>query len=79
MDKDPTRFIRADFSDLIPYAGVESPEQVSETLKIPIGSVIKLDANENPYPPIAAILEAVSNAPLNVYPDPNQMFLRILE
>ncbi len=76
MDKDPIRFIRSDFSDLIPYAGVESPEQVSEILKIPIGSVIKLDANENPYPPIAAILEAVSNAPLNVYPDPNQIFLR---
>ena len=76
MEKDPTKFIRADFSKLIPYAGVESPEQVSEILKIPIESIIKLDANENPYPPISAILEAVSTAPLNIYPDPNQTFLR---
>lgn len=48
----------------------------------PAEQLVKLDANENPYPPppgvMAAIAEAVRTIPLNRYPDPSGSALRRL-
>jgi histidinol-phosphate aminotransferase len=51
--------------DLIPYTPGEQPKD---------GIFIKLNTNENPYPPSPAVLEAIRNAAgerLRLYPDPN--------
>ncbi len=49
---------------MLPYAPGEQP---------PPGTGIKLNTNENPYPPPPAVVEAIRHAaggPLNRYPDP---------
>lgn len=49
---------------MLPYAPGEQP---------PPGSCIKLNTNENPYPPPPAVVDAIRQAaggPLNRYPDP---------
>ncbi|TWU57352.1 histidinol-phosphate transaminase [Rubripirellula reticaptiva] len=55
---------RPALSQMLPYAPGEQP---------PPGSGIKLNTNENPYPPPPAVVEAIRQAatgPLNRYPDP---------
>jgi histidinol-phosphate aminotransferase len=76
MNKDPLKFIRSDFAELIPYLAVDSSEEIAKTLDISAGSIIKLNANENPYPPISAVREAIAGASINTYPDPKQSLLR---
>ncbi len=51
-------------SRMLPYTPGEQP---------PPGKFIKLNTNENPYPPPPAVVDAICNAaqgPLNRYPDP---------
>ena len=57
-----SRFMNPRYSALEEYIPGEQPK----------GEFIKLNANENPYPPSAAVLEAVrgaEGAALNMYPD----------
>ncbi len=56
---------------MMPYAPGEQP---------PPGKYIKLNTNENPYPPPPAVVEAIREAaggPLNRYPDPMATAFRI--
>lgn len=58
------KLFRSALSQMQPYAPGEQP---------PPGKFIKLNTNENPYPPPPAVVEAIQKAavgPLNRYPDP---------
>ena len=59
------------------YAPIEPFEVLSARLGIPAERIVKLDANENPYGPLPAVVEALARYPyLHVYPDPEQSALR---
>jgi histidinol-phosphate aminotransferase len=64
-------FFRPALLRMMPYAPGEQP---------PPGKYIKLNTNENPYPPPAAVVEAIRTAaggPLNRYPDPVATAFRV--
>ena len=64
-------------ADLEEYAPIEPFEVLSARLGIPAGRIVKLDANENPYGPLPAAVEALARYPhFHVYPDPRQSMLR---
>jgi histidinol-phosphate aminotransferase len=76
---DIKRFIRSDLINFDGYRARVSPETLEGELEIPAGSVIKLDANENPYgcsPRVNRVLGAYAD--LNIYPDAAQTELRKL-
>ena len=76
---DIERFIRSDLVGFSGYRARVSPETLEGELKVPAGSVIKLDANENPYgcsPRVNRALGACAD--LNIYPDAAQIELRRL-
>ena len=76
---DIERFIRSDLVGFDGYSSRVSPETLEGELEVPVCSVIKLDANENPYgcsPRVNRALEAYSG--LNIYPDATQTELRRL-
>ncbi len=55
----------------------EPLEEIAERLNLPVGQLIKLDANENPYGPTPHALEALSAFHAqNRYPDPISRRLR---
>lgn len=59
-----TNLFRPALSKMLPYAPGEQP---------PPGTCVKLNTNENPYPPPPAVVDAIREAaggPLNRYPDP---------
>ncbi|WP_261343450.1 histidinol-phosphate transaminase [Rubripirellula lacrimiformis] len=62
---------RPALSKMLPYAPGEQP---------PPGTGVKLNTNENPYPPPPAVVEAIRAAaggPLNRYPDPMANSFRV--
>ena len=64
------RLFRPALSRMLAYAPGEQP---------PPGKYIKLNTNENPYPPPPAVVEAIRGAasgPLNRYPDPTATAFR---
>jgi len=69
--------IRPVVASFAPYAGPEDPEYLARRLGRPIESIIKLDANENPYGASPLVQEALStyNA-YSVYPDMSQRTAR---
>ena len=76
---DIERFIRSDLAGFSGYRAPVSPETLEGELEVPAGSVIKLDANENPYgcsPRVNRALGACAG--LNIYPDAAQTELRRL-
>ena len=66
-----SRFFTSRFANLTPYVPGEQPRD---------GQVfVKLNTNENPYPPPPAVFEEVKRArPLNLYPDTECTRLRQL-
>ena len=69
--------IRSDIEGLEPYTPIVPFEALSERLGIAPESIIKLDANENPYGPSPRALEAIARYPYYaIYPDPDQRLLR---
>lgn len=53
------------------YIGVKPLEVIAEELQIPVGDIIKLDGNENPYEPLPEVLSALSSLQrISSYPDP---------
>lgn len=63
--------MRPALGKMLPYAPGEQP---------PPGKFIKLNTNENPYPPPAAVVAAIRDAaagPLNRYPDPMATSFRL--
>ncbi|NTU66085.1 MAG: aminotransferase class I/II-fold pyridoxal phosphate-dependent enzyme, partial [Chloroflexi bacterium] len=70
-------FIRPDIAAMKPYTPILPFEVLSQRLKRAPEEIIKLDANENPYGPSPKAREALANAAfLNIYPDPENTFLR---
>jgi histidinol-phosphate aminotransferase len=70
-------FIRPDIAAMQPYTPIRPFEVLSQKLNRAPEAIIKLDANENPYGPSPKAREALANAAfLNIYPDPDNTFLR---
>jgi histidinol-phosphate aminotransferase len=64
------KFFRGEIAAMKPYTPGEQPQ---------FGKVIKLNTNENPYPPSPKVIEAIQNAALRLerYPDPIGTSFRI--
>jgi histidinol-phosphate aminotransferase len=70
-------FIRPDIAAMKPYTPILPFEVLSQKLKRAPEDIVKLDANENPYGPSPKAREALAKAAfLNIYPDPDNAFLR---
>jgi histidinol-phosphate aminotransferase len=70
-------FIRPDIAAMKPYTPILPFEVLSQKLGRAPAAIVKLDANENPYGPSPKAREALAHAAfLNIYPDPDNTFLR---
>ncbi len=70
-------FIRPDIAAMKPYTPILPFEVLSQKLGRAPETIVKLDANENPYGPSPKARAALANAAfLNIYPDPDNTFLR---
>ncbi len=73
------RFIRPDLTAFSAYSASISPETLEGKIEVPTESIIKLDANENPYGCSPRVNQALATYPyFNVYPDNGQAMLRQL-
>jgi histidinol-phosphate aminotransferase len=74
---DPRTLVRPELAELEEYTPIVPFEVLSRRLGIPIDRIVKLDANENPYGPVPAVLEALAEYNFyHIYPDPQQTELR---
>lgn len=73
---DLKRFLRPDWDSLEPYKPIKPLDVLAAEIGIPVGQLVKLDANENLYGPVPEVLEAIAAADLHIYPDPSQTALR---
>jgi histidinol-phosphate aminotransferase len=74
---DPRTLLRPELADLEEYTPILPFEVLSRRLGIPAEQIVKLDANENPYGPVPAVLEALAEYNYyHIYPDPQQSELR---
>jgi len=70
-------FVRSHVLDMEAYQPIFPFEVISQKLGLAPKEIIKLDANENPYGPHPAVLQALGNLPFpETYPDPESSFLR---
>ncbi len=73
------KFIRSDLVAFRGYAASTFPETLEGKIEVPVESIIKLDANENPYGCSPRVNQALAAYPyLNIYPDAGQTELRQL-
>ena len=73
------RLIRPDLVTFGGYSARKSPETLAGKVAVPVESIIKLDANENPYGCSPRVNQALASYPyLNIYPDDGQAGLRKL-
>jgi len=73
------KLIRPDLVTFGAYTPCKSPETLRGKVEVPVESIIKLDANENPYGCSPRISQALAAYPdLNIYPDAGQTELRKL-
>ncbi len=73
------RYIRPDLTSFGGYSAHTSPETLEGKVEVPVGGIIKLDANENPYgcsPRVSRALASYQH--FNIYPDDGQTKLRKL-
>lgn len=74
---DATRLIRPHILEMPPYEPILPFEVLSQQLGLPVGQIIKLDANENPYGTLPAVAKALAEMPYtHIYPDPETRLLR---
>ncbi len=74
---DPRRLVRTELANLEEYTPIVPFEVLSRRLGIPAARIVKLDANENPYGPVPAVIEALAEYHYyHIYPDPQQTELR---
>ncbi len=74
---DIERLFRPELATMQPYVPIHPFEVVSQRLGRAPEQIVKLDANENPYGPSPAALEAMAGYPwLHIYPDPQSTALR---
>ncbi|UCC91011.1 MAG: histidinol-phosphate transaminase [Dehalococcoidia bacterium] len=73
------KFIRSDLIAFRGYAASTFPKTLEGKVEVPVESIIKLDANENPYGCSPRVNQALAAYPyLNIYPDAGQTELRKL-
>ena len=73
----PEQLLRPHVASLAPYAPIHPFEVLSQQLGLPVEQIVKLDANENPYGPVDAVVEALAEySYYHIYPDPQQAQLR---
>jgi histidinol-phosphate aminotransferase len=73
----PSNLLNAHLAGLEEYVPIQPLEVVSERLGIPVGDLVKLDANENPYGPLPSAVAAIAGYPhYHIYPDPQSGALR---
>ena len=73
----PHTLLNPHLSGLEEYTPIQPFEVLSKRLGIPASQIVKLDANENPYGPLPAVVEALAEYPYyHIYPDPQQSELR---
>jgi histidinol-phosphate aminotransferase len=73
----PEMLLRPHIRELAPYVPILPFEALSRKLGRAPETLLKLDANENPYGPLPAVLEALHTYPYyHIYPDPQQTELR---
>ena len=71
--------IRRDIASMSAYTPTASLEVFAERLGLEAESLIKLDANENPFGPSPRVIEALARLPnMHIYPDPESGRLRDL-
>lgn len=72
------KFVRRTIREMKPYKPILPFEILSQQLGKSPDTIIKLDANENPYGPSPKTLAALRGIPdiLHIYPDPESRFLR---
>ena len=69
--------VRPDIAVMEPYTPIVPFEVLSERLGRPPETIVKLDANENPYGPSPRALEALTRLDAaHIYPDPESRALR---
>ena len=73
---DITRMMRKHLVEVATYSGVDPSEELARSAGIRPEDVIRLNANENPYGAPSVVVDALSDLPLHVYPDPEQRELR---
>ncbi len=76
-DNDMLKLVRPDLTDFAGYSAATSPETLEGKVDVPVESVIKLDANENPYGCSPRVNRALADyTSFHVYPDDGQASLR---
>ncbi|MFC1949825.1 histidinol-phosphate transaminase [Chloroflexota bacterium] len=71
------KFIRKDLAAFGGYSAHTSPETLEGKVEVPVGEIIKLDANENPYGCSPRVSRALADyTSFNIYPDDGQARLR---
>ena len=74
---DARALLRPEIVDLEEYTPIQPFEVLSQRLGIPVDQLVKLDANENPYGPVPAVMEALAEYNFyHIYPDAEQTELR---
>ncbi len=77
MGKETHTLLRSDISGMEAYTPILPFDVLSRQLGIPAHQITKLDANENPYGPSPAAMEALANGRwFHIYPDPEATALR---
>ncbi|MCX6039825.1 MAG: histidinol-phosphate transaminase [Caldilinea sp.] len=77
MRFDARALLRPELATLEAYTPILPFEVLSQRLGLPADQIVKLDANENPYGPSPAVLQALATyAFYHIYPDPQQTELR---
>ena len=70
---DARALLREELSELEAYTPIVPFEVLSLQLGLPAEQIVKLDANENPYGPAPAVIEALAEYNFyHIYPDPQQ-------
>jgi histidinol-phosphate aminotransferase len=73
------KFIRPHLKGFIGYNASTSPDTLKGKVEVPLDSLIKMNANENPYGCSPRVLEALAKCQtFNIYPDDSQQELRKL-
>lgn len=69
--------IRPELVDMAPYTPILPYDVLASRLGRDPSTIVKLDANENPYGPAPSVRDALASSPyLHIYPDPESASLR---
>ena len=73
----PLKYLDSFFNDSFFYSGVQSLDEIAQSLNLPKEEILKLNANENPYGfPQDLLALAITKEEIAHYPDPAQKKLR---